>query len=475
MAIYSGRILVRRGNEINFDSEKLMPGEWALSTDKRIIRICVSPGICIRMATYDAFEKDMEQIVSILQTCQSIESAVTAINTNVNVQANAVAEYAQQTEENKNNVQENKDFVQIKSDEVALLASTVQSKASEVATNTSTVVENTTIVVEKTNNVIDAANKAKESEEKAKESENNSDYNFKMSKSYAVGDTGERIGEDIDNSKYYYENAKAEAERAKEEADKAADIAGGDYATNSQLAKYSLIENTGSELELEIDHSTYLMTIKLKNSTGDILSEKEIDFPIESMVVNASYNQGILTLNLQNGTTLAIDINDIVKGLVSDTFTIAGVDMKDNITASELKAALGITKDDITNALGYVPPTVDTKNTAGANNTSSKIFLVGATSQGTNPTTYTHDTAYVGSDGHLYSDGKQVVNLSGVQALTNKTYNGYTLNAACAKGVATSVSSGNTNLITSGAVYTALQNELGNIGSLLDAINRKVV
>lgn len=34
----------------------------------------------------------------------------------------------------------------------------------------------------------------------------------------------------------------------------------------------------------------------------------------------------------------------------------------------------------------------------------------------------------------------------------------YTLGAACAKGVATTVASGNTDLITSGAVYTALQN-----------------
>ena len=77
----------------------------------------------------------------------------------------------------------------------------------------------------------------------------------------------------------------------------------------------------------------------------------------------------------------------------------------------------------------------NTKNTAGSTNTSSKIFLIGATSQAANPQTYSHDTAYVGTDGHLYSNGIQVVNLSGSQALTNKTYNGYTLAAACAKGI----------------------------------------
>lgn len=84
----------------------------------------------------------------------------------------------------------------------------------------------------------------------------------------------------------------------------------------------------------------------------------------------------------------------------------------------------------------------DTKNTAGSTNSSSKLFLIGATSQATNPQTYSHDTAYVNTDGHLYSNSKQVVNLSDSQALTNKTYNGYTLAAACAKAVTNNTSVG---------------------------------
>lgn len=52
--------------------------------------------------------------------------------------------------------------------------------------------------------------------------------------------------------------------------------------------------------------------------------------------------------------------------------------------------------------------TNDTKNTAGSTDTSSKIFLVGATSQAANPQTYSHDTAYVGTDGCLYSNNTKV-------------------------------------------------------------------
>ncbi len=54
-------------------------------------------------------------------------------------------------------------------------------------------------------------------------------------------------------------------------------------------------------------------------------------------------------------------------------------------------------------------------------------------------------------------DLSSYVTLSTNQALTNKTYNGYTLGTACAKGVSTAVTASDANLVTSGAVATALQ------------------
>ena len=58
---------------------------------------------------------------------------------------------------------------------------------------------------------------------------------------------------------------------------------------------------------------------------------------------------------------------------------------------------------------GYLTSYVDTKNTAGSTDTSSKLFLIGATTQGANPQTYSQDTAYVGTDGCLYSGGAKVL------------------------------------------------------------------
>lgn len=45
----------------------------------------------------------------------------------------------------------------------------------------------------------------------------------------------------------------------------------------------------------------------------------------------------------------------------------------------------------------------DTKNTAGASNTTSKIYLIGATSQGTNPQTYSHSEVFVAADHALHA------------------------------------------------------------------------
>lgn len=72
-----------------------------------------------------------------------------------------------------------------------------------------------------------------------------------------------------------------------------------------------------------------------------------------------------------------------------------------------------------TNDLGFITSYVDTKNTAGSTDTSSKIFLIGATSQSVNPQTYSHDTAYVGTDGCLYSGNAKV--LTAHQTIYNLT------------------------------------------------------
>lgn len=72
----------------------------------------------------------------------------------------------------------------------------------------------------------------------------------------------------------------------------------------------------------------------------------------------------------------------------------------------------------------------DTKNTAGTTNKSGeKMYLVGATAQGNNPQTYSNSSVYIGTDNCLYSNGAKVLttatdtkNTAGSNADSGKLY-----------------------------------------------------
>ena len=102
---------------------------------------------------------------------------------------------------------------------------------------------------------------------------------------------------------------------------------------------------------------------------------------------NAEVNQNAFSNVKVGSTTISADSKTDTLELVAGT----------NVTLTP-----DATNDKVTIA------TNDTKNTAGSTDTSSKIFLVGATSQAANPQTYSHNTAYVGTDGCLYSNNTKV-------------------------------------------------------------------
>lgn len=87
-------IQVRRGKEADFDPSKMLPGEWAVSLDTKYVRMCFAPSVCLRMATYEAFEADMEQIRDILEEAKTIQEAVTKIQTEIYDTSIVVEDYA---------------------------------------------------------------------------------------------------------------------------------------------------------------------------------------------------------------------------------------------------------------------------------------------------------------------------------------------------------------------------------------------
>lgn len=239
MALNTGKILMRRGQEVNFDPNKMTPGEWAVSLDSKFVRMCFSPGVCVRMATYEAFEADMEQIRGILAECQTVEEAVQRIYEDIKDVAvdveriEAAAASALESEENALNsansaVQSAETAIQ-KAEEAEESANISSTKAEQATEGAST-----------------ATQKASEAAESAENVRNMSE----VSQSYAVGGTGTREGEDTDNAKYYNQQASDNADRAEEAAERASAVADVGVATTE---KAGLVKPDGETIRVDPD------------------------------------------------------------------------------------------------------------------------------------------------------------------------------------------------------------------------------
>lgn len=79
-------------------------------------------------------------------------------------------------------------------------------------------------------------------------------------------------------------------------------------------------------------NDNYILSIKLKNSKGEIVSSQSVDFPIEGLITGATYKNKILTLTLQNGNSVNVDISDIISGLVPDSRKINNKSLSTDIT-----------------------------------------------------------------------------------------------------------------------------------------------
>lgn len=89
----------RRGYEADFDPAKMLPGEWAVSLDTKYVRMCFAPGECLRMATYEGFEQDMEEVRRILAECRDIRTAVELIRDNVTEAELVIEDYVAQAKQ----------------------------------------------------------------------------------------------------------------------------------------------------------------------------------------------------------------------------------------------------------------------------------------------------------------------------------------------------------------------------------------
>ena len=110
---------------------------------------------------------------------------------------------------------------------------------------------------------------------------------------------------------------------------------------------------------------------------------------------------GLTAVQKSDITALGIPAQDTTYGVVSKTA---------NGLAPQLPNETTTTKYLRQDGTWQVPPDNDTKNTAGSTDTSSKIFLIGATSQAANPQTYSDDQVFA-QNGTLQGNNVQGVTI----------------------------------------------------------------
>lgn len=88
----------------------------------------------------------------------------------------------------------------------------------------------------------------------------------------------------------------------------------------NNLTYYTLKTSTGSLIDLEINSSTYVVTLKLKDIDGNVISTDTIDLPLETVVVGGRYDNLTkkVILILENGNTVEFSVADLVAGLQAE-------------------------------------------------------------------------------------------------------------------------------------------------------------
>ena len=143
------------------------------------------------------------------------------------------------------------------------------------------------------------------------------------------------------------------------------DTGSGTYVTDVTASGHTITLTRGNG-------STYTLPVATHSAIGGVKVNKK-------RTVNCTFNSAALSLSA------AVTVNS--PSTTSGRFYPVEADLDGDLFVN----------------VPWTDTNTDTKNTAGSINSSSKLFLVGATSQATSATTYSHDTVYVDANGRLNS------------------------------------------------------------------------
>lgn len=171
----------------------------------------------------------------------------------------------------------------------------------------------------------------------------------------------------------------------------------------------------------------YIRVAKSPIQNENIQDSHEYAALVDFMNTKGKAN-GIASLD-ENGkvpeSQLPSYVDDVIEGYLSDENFYKEAERTTALSGKTGKIYVDLHTDKIyrwsDNAFTIISKDTDTKNTAGATADSGKLFLIGAKEQAANPQTYSHDTAYIGEDGCVYSGGNKVLTEHPVIALNENS------------------------------------------------------
>ncbi len=90
-------------------------------------------------------------------------------------------------------------------------------------------------------------------------------------------------------------------------------------AVVNYYTKSEIDSGVGTSLDASMDTTTYIVTLTLKSKDGTTLSEASIDLPLESIIVDGTYDAATkeIVLTLHDGQEVRIPVADLVEGLAT--------------------------------------------------------------------------------------------------------------------------------------------------------------
>ena len=111
-----------------------------------------------------------------------------------------------------------------------------------------------------------------------------------------------------------------------------------DLQNDANYAKIANVDATGHKLNVSMDTTDYVLTLKLLDKNENVIDIKSVDLPLEELVISGSYDatNKKIVLTLKSGQTIEIPVANLLAGLVNATRQVGSNDLSDDITPTQL-------------------------------------------------------------------------------------------------------------------------------------------